>query len=225
MKVKKYGITLHLMKEEDIEMVRQWRNEPSVVTNYEYQEYITPEMQKAWFKTVYNTNNIYMIIEYEGEKIGVVNAKDVDYEKQTAESGIFIPDSKYSNTYIPAIVMILCMETGFKLFNFAEGHAHVLKTNTHVQKMTKSLGFELCPGQEDVENQLYSIDRDRFYSRAKKLLIGMNAVKGKDEPILFSFAKSEMNDPVIQEWHQIFSKNTAFSKVEDTGKETVYYLY
>lgn len=104
MKVSKYGIDLILLKHEDIELVRQWRNHPSVVKNHEYQEYITPEMQEKWFQSIQNMHNLYFIVVYQGKKIGVVNAKNIDWDKGECESGIFFPDGKYANTPVPAIV-------------------------------------------------------------------------------------------------------------------------
>ena len=41
MKFFKYGITLERLREEDIELVRQWRNSDQVRMNMKYQEIIT----------------------------------------------------------------------------------------------------------------------------------------------------------------------------------------
>ena len=73
MKISKYGIDLVRLTEEDIEMLRQWRNSPQIQQFMEYREEITAEMQKKWFDSINNVNNFYFIIHFEGQKIGLIN--------------------------------------------------------------------------------------------------------------------------------------------------------
>ncbi|MCG6538004.1 MAG: GNAT family N-acetyltransferase, partial [Syntrophales bacterium LBB04] len=82
-------------------MVRNWRNDPKITQYMEYKEYITPEMQKAWFNRINNDNNYYFIIEYEGKEIGLINTKDIDHEKQEGEGGIYIYDDSCLKTDVP----------------------------------------------------------------------------------------------------------------------------
>ncbi|MDP4280659.1 MAG: hypothetical protein Q8867_00775, partial [Bacteroidota bacterium] len=103
----KYGITIHLLKESDIELVRQWRNAPHIKANMEFRENITPEMQKKWFDSINNIHNFYFIIEYKNEKIGLTNGKNLDFENLTGEAGIFIYDKKYYKTSVSAILAVL----------------------------------------------------------------------------------------------------------------------
>ena len=224
MKFIKYGITLHLLKEADIEMVRQWRNDPSVVRNYGFREYITPEMQKEWFRTIYNNNNIYLIIEYEGQKIGVVNAKDIDHVAGKVESGIFIPDGKYSQTFLPGLVMIMTVELGFRMFGFYHGYAHILKSNSSVRSIARSFGYELCPGQENEENQLYEITRDRFEVKAAKLIKAMFVIAGNQDAGKIIVERSEMNDEVVLGWEDLVKKNAPIDHIEETPDARIYFL-
>ncbi len=68
MKLTKYGITLNRLREDDIELLRQWRNSPQINQFMEYRGNITPEMQRDWFRSVDNFDNFYFIIEYQGEE-------------------------------------------------------------------------------------------------------------------------------------------------------------
>jgi len=225
MKFIKYGITLHLLKEADIELVRQWRNDPSVVRNYEFREYITPEMQKEWFKSIYNNNNIYLVIEYEGQKIGVVNAKDVDLVKGTVESGIFIPDGKYSQTFLPGLVMITTVELGFRMFGFKHGYAHILKSNASVRSIARSFGYELCADQENEENQLYEITKERFEVKAAKLIKAMYTITGNQDAGKIIIERSEMDDEVVIGWEDLVRKNGPILNIEETPEERIYQLF
>ncbi|MBL7138704.1 MAG: GNAT family N-acetyltransferase [Bacteroidales bacterium] len=224
MKLSKYGIDLILLKEEEIELVRQWRNHPSVVSNYEYREYITPEMQREWFKTINNIHNLYFIVEYKGEKMGVVNAKNIDWENQTFESGIFIPEGKYSNTFIPAMISIMTMELGFRLFGWFKGYAHVLKTNKPVQSMIRSVGYTLCDGQEDVENQLYEVTFEKFLQKAEKLIRAMHTVTGGEEGMTVTIFREDFQNEMILKWEEIGKKNADVIRVEEVEEGRIYYL-
>ena len=41
----------------------------------EFHEEITPHMQENWFNRINNDNNLYYIIQYEGNDIGLINIK------------------------------------------------------------------------------------------------------------------------------------------------------
>ena len=149
MKYLQYGITISMLKAGDIEMVRQWRNDPVVVKNYAYREFITPEMQEKWFRSINNINTLYTLIEYEGDKVGVINLKKMDWEKMTFEGGIFIPFTRYHATPLPAVVSLITTDVAFNVMNFKTGYAHVLKENKPTQSFIRQLGYVMSEGQED----------------------------------------------------------------------------
>lgn len=220
MKYTRYGITFHLLREKDIETVRQWRNDPVVANNYEFREHITPEMQKEWFARVNNIFNLYTIIEYQGEKIGVINIKDIDWDKKTCEGGIFLPDPKYHMTYIPAVVSYITTEIIFLMFDWNVAHAHVLKENTAVQSFVKMLGYELMPGQEEVHNQLYRITRESFDRRGPKIRKAVSALVGNEEPGVLHIPEEDFTDPLVGQWEEIVktSRFVTMENVPGTGR-------
>lgn len=56
--ISKYNIRYIRLQEEDIELVRKWRNHPSITKYMVYREEITPEMQKKWFASINNNEKI-----------------------------------------------------------------------------------------------------------------------------------------------------------------------
>jgi RimJ/RimL family protein N-acetyltransferase len=212
------------MKEKDIELVRQWRNDPVVSNNYEYREHITPEMQSKWFLTVNNINNLYTIIEYEGEKIGVINLKNIDWETRTCEGGIFLPDPKFHQTYIPAVISFITTEIIFIIFDWNIASAHVLRENKSVQQFVKMLGYELLPGQENVNNQEYRITRESFEKRAPKLRKAISVLVGNDQPGLMAMEPSEINDPLMKQWEEKVNTSRFMIKSETTEAGRFYYF-
>jgi RimJ/RimL family protein N-acetyltransferase len=214
MNYSRYGITFHFLREEDIELVRQWRNDPVVSDNYEYRTHITPEMQKAWFQTVNNINNLYTIIEYQGEKIGVINLKNIDWEKRVCEGGIFLSDPKYHQTFVPAVISYITTEIIFLIFDWNISEAHVLKENKSVQAFVKLLGYELMPGQEDVNNQLYQATFESFEKRAPKIKKAVAAMVGNAEPGKLFIPAEEFSDPVIMQWEEKIKSSRFIISVE-----------
>lgn len=221
---KRFGISFHLLKENDIELVRQWRNDPVVANNYEFRDHITPEMQKEWFKTINNTSNLYTVIEFKGEKIGVINIKNIDWEKKECEGGIFIPYPRFHQTYLPAIISYVTTEIIFVLFDWNIAYAHVLKERRSNQEFVRQLGYELAPGQENVSNQKWIITRESFEKKAKKLNRAIGVLVNVNEPGSLLIEKDESEDPLILQWEALASKSSRINNVEKTAEGRFYYF-
>lgn len=164
--IKKGNIVFRRLVHEDIELVRNHRNSHDVSQFMEYREHITPEMQERWFKSINNNYNLFFVIEYRDQKIGLINGKDIDWDKKSMETGIFIWDKKYLNTHIPLLAVLIFGELGVHTFGL-KAYAHILKTNHRAKRYNKLLGFVLCDGQEDVNNQLYVMTKDTYLKKSK----------------------------------------------------------
>ncbi|HLN52370.1 MAG TPA: hypothetical protein VK212_01595 [Lentimicrobium sp.] len=169
MKAFKYGIVLERLKERDIELVREWRNSDRVRLNMEYRKIISPEEQLIWFRSINNLSNNYMVIHYQGEKIGLLNDKNIDWKKRTSESGLFIGVEKYCNSFVPYFVSVAGIELNFHFLNWQKQYAHILRSNPNAIKYNQELGYILCRGQKDIENQLYEMTRASFEQSAGKI--------------------------------------------------------
>lgn len=181
MKAYKYGITLERLTENDIELVRKWRNSELIQQYMEYREEITPEMQKEWFRSINNNNNFYFIIIYKGQKIGLINSSKIDWEAISSEGGIFLWDEKYYETFVPVWASLLLLETNFLVFNATRSYIKTLKDNERAKKLNLHLGYELEKGQEDVYNQEYVLTRENFIKRSKKLIKAANLLDESDD--------------------------------------------
>ncbi len=102
--IRKGNLSLIRLTENDIELVRRWRNCEEIQQFMEYRQHISPKMQLKWFRSVDNINNLYSIVRYKGEKIGLCNGKNIDWKKGSMEGGIFTWDKKYQNTPVPVII-------------------------------------------------------------------------------------------------------------------------
>lgn len=206
---------------DDIELVRRWRNS-SLVTQYmAYREEITPEMQLQWFQSVDNVNNMYFIIEYKGEKIGVINAKNIDWESRSMETGVFIGEKKYLNTEVPLLAVLIFGELGVANFNLT-AYAHILKSNTRAIRYNKFMGFQLCEGQENEENQLYKMTKASHLKKARLIRAAFFRLLGNKE-IVLQFEKHDYDSGFAQFLFDRLSEEKALQYEEHEGIKTLYF--
>ncbi len=165
-----YGVTLHRLTHDKIEMLRQWRNAPKIQQYMIYREYITFEMQERWFQTINNDNNLYFIIEYEGKEVGIINIKDIDYENKRGERGIFIYDDDYLNSFVSTRASMCLSDFIYNELHLKETYGHILRTNKRAIRMSKYMGAKLAQEQENVDNQLYVTTKESYESIRPRII-------------------------------------------------------
>lgn len=168
--IEKYGIILSLLTNDKIELVRKWRNDPKVSQYMEYRKIISSEQQKKWFNNINNgKDNFYWIIKYKDEEIGLINIKDVDYEKLTGESGVFIYSDKYLSTDISYRAHLAMFDYIFNIVGLEMVYCHILKTNIRAQRFTLYIGMKKADGQENIENQLYILTKNEYFNNINRI--------------------------------------------------------
>jgi UDP-4-amino-4,6-dideoxy-N-acetyl-beta-L-altrosamine N-acetyltransferase len=167
--IRKYGITLRRLTIDDIELVRQKRNSEEIRKVMHYREEITPEMQLKWFESIDNFANAYYIVEYEGKKVALINNKNIDYDSRTSESGLFFWDKDYLNTFIPILSSLALIELGFYYLEGSKSYIHIMRDNFQAIGYAQQIGYELCEGQDEEENQLYYLSRENFEIKGRNI--------------------------------------------------------
>lgn len=177
MKWTRYGISLIRITGEHIELVRQKRNDPAIHKYMDFQDEITPEMQLQWFNSINNINNYYYIIEVNGDKIGLIHNKNVNWQSKISESGIFIWDRNYLSSYAPLFASLCFCEIGFYIFQGGDSIIKVRKDNNRAIEYNRLLGFELYDEKFSDEFNMYILTKESFERKCKpyrKLALLMN---------------------------------------------------
>ncbi len=219
--VSKGNIVFRRLTHNDIELVRNWRNSTEVSQFMEYRDFITPEMQESWFSSINNNNNFYFIIKYKNEKIGLMNGKDIDWDERSMETGVFISNQKYLNTEVPLLAVLTFSELGIMTFDL-KIYAHILNSNDRAKRYNKFIGFKLCAGQENVENQRYVITKESYAKKAKLIRAAFLKLTGNDDTII-SFEKHDYEDGFAD---FLFDKinNNKIDRIEEIdGIKTLYF--
>lgn len=208
MKFFKYGVTLERLRKEDIELVRQWRNSDAVRMNMNFTEIITPEQQLEWFNSINNERFHYVIIHYGGEKIGLLNDKNIDWENRTSETGIFIGRPEFYHTFVPYLVSVAGIETLFYFIGWKKQYAHVLRSNTNAIKYNLELGYRLCEGQDGIEHQRYELTRESFNQTAGKIRKMVRSVAAGKTNCKILFEPGDYETGIAQKFEKMFLQNS-----------------
>jgi RimJ/RimL family protein N-acetyltransferase len=198
--IEQYGVKLKRLSQKDIERVRRWRNQSEIANYMEYRNYITPEAQKEWFKTVNNKYNYYFIIEFEGKKVGVINAKNYLSEQGFGEGGIFIGDKNYINSFAAVFATLCLLNFMFITLKLCEkSRARILITNKKAIHYNRLIGYKLLPNQENVYNQLYELTLDDYLTCGAKLNKAAAILNNDDSALTYSGTICEENDEKINQ--------------------------
>lgn len=221
MYIQKNNILFTRLNEEDIELLRHWRNHNSIKKYMVYREHITEEMQKKWFQSVNNNKNLYFIIEYKGKKIGLINGKDIDWDGKTMETGIFIWNKYYRKTHIPTICTMIFAEFGVAMGGLTPT-ATILRNNERALKYNKMLGFKIIEDDPEKEYIRLSLEKDNMGYIAKRLKAALNLLAG-DELIKMHFDKEDVDGGI----HDLIIQGIGASNIknkESDGDSITYYF-
>ncbi|MCL1959610.1 MAG: GNAT family N-acetyltransferase [Spirochaetes bacterium] len=169
MKWERYGITLHRLTPDKLELVRNWRNDPKISQYMFFKDYITPEMQLEWFNRINNDSNYYFIIEYNKQEIGLANTKDIDKEKKCGEGGIFIYEDEYLNSDIPFRVSFCGSDFDFEELKLDYKYARIVAGNKRAVQFNKALGYEI-KASEDGDSILATLTKENYYKQRNRYI-------------------------------------------------------
>lgn len=135
-------IQLIPLREDDIELVRMWRNSPEVSQYMYTDEFISEEHQKLWFNKIKNENNSrYWIIEFENKKIGVASLTDIDTRNSKCFWGFYLGTTDNRGKGIGAKIEYKILEYVFEDLKLNKLCGEVLSFNENVIRMHEKFGF------------------------------------------------------------------------------------
>ncbi|MBN2680967.1 MAG: GNAT family N-acetyltransferase [Bacteroidales bacterium] len=223
MKIRKYGITIIRLKEEHLEIVRKWRNDEEICRYMEFRDYITPEMQKDWFKSVNNIYNSYYVIEYERKLIGLINEKNIDFEKKTAEAGLLIGEKEYLNSPAPLLASLCLLEVGFNIAGGEKCFIKVHKDNKNAIEYNKSMGFVLHSENKTTGFNKYVLDRQNYKQKAEKVIKAVLKLSGNNTEGCVVLEKEDYKKGIGFFTRELMEKSGIKFRKEMEGDDEVYY--
>lgn len=163
MKISFKEILLRRICATDLEILRKWRNSSLVAENMFFQEEISTTMQAEWFASLHPENDFYFIIIYKELAIGLINLKDIDWQKNQGEAGLYIALEKYRNTPLAIYASLALLHFSFEDKKLEKVIARVKRENLNTINYNQSLGFEKIAEEE------YLLSKARYFAFTKTI--------------------------------------------------------
>jgi UDP-4-amino-4,6-dideoxy-N-acetyl-beta-L-altrosamine N-acetyltransferase len=130
------------IQEEDLELIRNWRNSEAVAQYMYTTDHITAEQQQNWFKKIGNDpNSRYWLITYEGKKMGVVSVTEINRLFDSCFWGFYLGEAPERGAGIGKKVEYQILNYVFHELKLNKLRGEVFEFNTSVIAMHEKFGF------------------------------------------------------------------------------------
>ena len=178
-----YNVRLIRVQAEHLSLILKWRNNDWVRKNMFVQDILQEKDQLAWFNSINNASNYYFIIEYLGEKVGLIHAKNFSEEDGIGEGGIFIGEYDYLETWASVMASICLLNFIFAKTNINRSMVRVQAHNRRAISYNLKLGYKI--DFEDANELRMILDKEDFLYKTTVLKSVLSKIsKGQDALIL-----------------------------------------
>ncbi len=145
-KSKYKNVYLRPLSEQDIELLRNWRNNPNNTMFLRKIPFITTTMQKEWYlRYLDNDDEICLAIEEDKELHRVVGSLTLhDFTDESCELGhILIGDKEAHGKKVGVNASIAASQIAFKEMGLEKVYLHVFSANIAAFKVYQQAGFKV----------------------------------------------------------------------------------
>ena len=178
-----YDVRLIRVQAEHLSLILRWRNNDWVRKNMFVQDILQEKDQLAWFNSINNASNYYFIIEYLGEKVGLIHAKNFSEEDGIGEGGIFIGEYDYLETWASVMASICLLNFIFAKTNINRSMVRVQAHNRGAISYNLKLGYKI--DYQDANECRMLLDKEDFLYKTTVVKSVLSKIsKGQDALIL-----------------------------------------
>ncbi len=92
----KMNVEMTRVREEDLDMIMDWRMRPYITCYMNTDPVLTSESQRRWFDSIKDSDTqIHWVIRFDGVPIGLIDVIDVDRANLRCEWGYYIAEKEY----------------------------------------------------------------------------------------------------------------------------------
>ncbi len=194
-----YDVRLIRVQAEHLSLILRWRNNDWVRKNMFVQDILKEKDQLAWFNSINNASNYYFIIEYLGEKVGLIHAKNFSEEDGIGEGGIFIGEYDYLETWASVMASICLLNFIFAKTNINRSMVRVQAHNRGAISYNLKLGYKI--DYQDANELRMILDKEDFLYKTTVLKSVLSKIsKGQDALIL----EGEKSSNTINQINRLF---------------------
>ncbi|MFR9719270.1 GNAT family N-acetyltransferase [Aeromonas diversa] len=158
----RYGVTLTPLRQEEIEMVRGWRNDPKIASLMLDQRHITAEMQQAWFERLQaSRRDAYYLCWFKDKPIGVASLTCIDKDEGSCEPGMYIYADEYRSNLVPFCVAFALNDLAFEHFGLSRLLGKIFDDNTASVRFHQASGYvRYATGEQGIG--LYQLEHGAY---------------------------------------------------------------
>lgn len=139
--MKQLGI-LRNIADDELELMRAWRNEPAVRANMYTQHEISPQEHLTWWaKTKVRTDQKYFMYEMADTPIGIAAFNSIDADSENSAWAFYASPTAPKGT--GSRMEFLMLDYAFNTLNLHKLYCEVLAFNTAVIKLHEKFGFKV----------------------------------------------------------------------------------
>jgi RimJ/RimL family protein N-acetyltransferase len=154
-------VTFSLLEENEIELVRNWRNSDKIRQYANHQEYISVDQQQRWFSSLSTSDHAYFMITINDQKIGLVWARNI--HSDWCETGFYIYEDRYLNSIYSYKVVSILHNYLFNDQGLEAIYCEILPDNKRAIRFNLSLGYKFLEGQH------YQLKKADYVTHLKKI--------------------------------------------------------
>lgn len=156
-----YGVTLKPINAADLEMVRQWRNDPSIANLMLDKTNITTEMQQHWYSgLIDDPSRAYWVVYFKQQPIGVASLSKINQIKKSAEPGMYIYPQQYRNNIVPFCVAFALNDFAFEVLKLTILYGKIYPSNDASVRFHQKCGYRCYQHQDELD--LYQLTPEQY---------------------------------------------------------------
>ncbi|MDB5228762.1 MAG: hypothetical protein JWN78_2955 [Bacteroidota bacterium] len=195
MKFYRYNLEFEAFHNEILEDALYLRNRDFVRNNMVYNPLISLTAHIQWFHSLEKDKNFYFLVRYKSKAVGVINIKDIDYERSTTELGIFFGDHDFIATAFPYMSCLTLIDLAVRLFQL-QPFTKVLKGADYIEDINTALCFETI--EETPTYLIKKLNIPLHFLKNEKVRKAAVVVSGKcDDPEKFKILFEEKDENTI----------------------------
>lgn len=171
------SITLRNIREDDLEMIMNWRCDPDITKYMNTNPKLTLEDQKKWFKNMKKREDIRnWLIEVDGESAGIICIMNINWRERNTSWGYYIGEKKFRSLKTALSLEMSLYDYVFESLGFEELHNEVFSLNAGVVKLHEACGSYIVKevkGEIEKEGVAYDITHMSITAEEwKKIKVG-----------------------------------------------------
>ena len=139
-------LSLHTITSDDLELLRNWRNDKDVNKYLITDLIISHDQQIIWYNSLDFSTSIYFLFRENDIPIGLAYAREINTNTDSFEGSIFIGDKQYLITHHPVKASLMLSYLLFEKLHFKTAYSIVHRKNKSALDLDNRFGYKEIGG-------------------------------------------------------------------------------